>query len=153
MSAQRFTTRVESYIKYRPGYPAEVLELLRSECGLINEAIVADIGSGTGILSELILKNGNGVFGVEPNEAMRTAAEQLLQGYPGFTSINGSAENTTLPEDSVDLITAGQAFHWFDVPVARRELAGFSNREALSLSSGTIAASIQRPFCVLMKIC
>jgi len=122
-SAQRFTTRVESYIKYRPGYPAEVIELLRSECGLINEAVVADIGSGTGILSELILKNGNAVFGVEPNEAMRTAGEQLLRGYPLFTSINGSAEKTTLPEDSVDLITAGQAFHWFDVPVARREFS------------------------------
>lgn len=119
--AQRFTTRVETYVKYRPGYPAEVIELLRSECGLTSDAVVADVGSGTGILSELLLKNGNAVFGVEPNDAMRAAGEQLLQGYPRFTSIEGSAEATTLPPASVDLVTAGQAFHWFDGVKARAE--------------------------------
>lgn len=119
--AHRFTTRVETYIRYRPGYPAEVLELLESECGLTSAAVIADVGSGTGIFSELLLKNGNTVFGVEPNEAMRGAGAQLLQSYPNFASIEGSAEATTLPPGSVDLITAGQAFHWFETRKARAE--------------------------------
>jgi len=118
---ERFTSRVETYAKYRPGYPTEVIELLRSECGLTHASIVADVGSGTGIFSELLLKNGNTVIGVEPNEAMRCAAESLLRGYLNFQSVNGSAEATTLPNASVDLITAGQAFHWFDARAARDE--------------------------------
>ncbi|HET6670378.1 MAG TPA: class I SAM-dependent methyltransferase [Pyrinomonadaceae bacterium] len=118
---ERFTSRVETYAKYRPGYPADVLELLRSECGLNPAAVVADVGSGTGILSELLLRNGNAVIGVEPNEAMRATAESLLRGYSRFQSVNGSAEATTLPEASVNLITAGQAFHWFDAAAARSE--------------------------------
>jgi ubiquinone/menaquinone biosynthesis C-methylase UbiE len=118
---ERFTSRVETYAKYRPGYPAEVIELLRSECGLTPDSIVADVGSGTGIFSELLLKNGNTVIGVEPNAAMRGAAENLLRGYSKFQSVNGSAETTTLANASVNLITAGQAFHWFDASAARDE--------------------------------
>jgi len=117
----RFTSRVEAYVKYRPGYPPAVVELLEAECGLNQDAILADVGSGTGILSELFLKNGNQVIGIEPNAAMRSAAETLLKRYPGFRSVDGSAEGTTLPETSVDLITAGQAFHWFDRPKSRTE--------------------------------
>ena len=118
---ERFTSRVETYARYRPGYPAEVIELLRSECGLTALSIVADVGSGTGIFSELLLRNGNTVIGVEPNEAMRVAAENLLRGYSRFQSVNGSAEATTLPNASVNLITAGQAFHWFEAAATRTE--------------------------------
>nr|MDP9147274.1 class I SAM-dependent methyltransferase [Acidobacteriota bacterium] len=85
--------------------------------------VVADVGSGAGFLSELFLKNGNAVFGIEPNNEMRSAGEEYLAGYPRSTSINGSAESTTLPDSSVDFVTAGQAFHWFNRPVARREFA------------------------------
>jgi ubiquinone/menaquinone biosynthesis C-methylase UbiE len=120
---ERFTSRVESYAKYRPSYPPELIELLRSECGLTSEAVVADVGSGTGILSELLLKNGNEVIGVEPNDAMRNAGAELMRAYPKFRSVAASAEATTLPPASVDLITAGQAFHWFDAPAARSEFA------------------------------
>jgi len=120
---ERFTSRVETYAKYRPTYPIAVVDLLRAECSLSPQAIVADVGSGTGILSELLLKNGNEVLGVEPNRAMRLAAEHLLSGYHSFRSIDGAAEATTLPSDSVDLITAGQAFHWFDAAATRREFA------------------------------
>jgi SAM-dependent methyltransferase len=85
--------------------------------------VVADIGSGTGFLSELFLKNGNRVFGVEPNEAMREAGEEYLASFDGFTSVNGSAEATTLDNSSVDFVTTGQAFHWFDQNAARLEFS------------------------------
>jgi ubiquinone/menaquinone biosynthesis C-methylase UbiE len=120
-SKQRFSNRVADYIRYRPGYPSAVREILRTECGLKSGYVIADIGSGTGFLSELFLKNGNRVFGVEPNEAMRQAGEEYLASYDGFVSINGSAESTTLDDASVNFVTAGQAFHWFDQNAARTE--------------------------------
>lgn len=118
---QRFSSRVENYVRYRPGYPPEVLDLLRRECGLTPGSIVADIASGTGNLTRMFLENGNRVFGVEPNADMRKAGEQLLAHYPRFTSVAGTAEATTLPDHSVDIITAAQAAHWFDREKARRE--------------------------------
>ncbi len=120
-SKQRFSERVENYIRYRPSYPPEVFDLLRRECGFTPQSVVADIGSGTGILSKLFLQNGNRVFGVEPNPEMRSAGERLLAEYEGFTSITGSAEQSQLAHASVDLVAAGQAFHWFDRPRARAE--------------------------------
>ena len=111
---QRFSSRVENYVKYRPGYPPAIIDLLKAECGLTRDSIVADIGSGTGLLTELFLKNGNRVFGVEPNREMREAGAKSLRRYPNFTSIAAAAEATMLDDQSIDLITAGQAFHWFD---------------------------------------
>jgi SAM-dependent methyltransferase len=113
-SVERFSSRIADYIKYRPGYPREIVTLLKAECGLTSDSVVADIGSGTGKLTELFLANGNVVFAVEPNAGMRSAAEQLLASFPNFKSINGNAESTVLENSSVDFITAGQAFHWFD---------------------------------------
>jgi SAM-dependent methyltransferase len=118
---QRFTGRVESYVKYRPSYPREILDLLAAECELTSSSVVADVGSGTGILSTLFLENGNRVFGVEPNPEMRAAAGELLGDCPRFTSVAGTAEATTLDDASVDLIVAGQAFHWFDPRRSRVE--------------------------------
>jgi SAM-dependent methyltransferase len=120
-SKSRFSSRVENYIRYRPGYPSGVIETLKGECGLTAAAIIADIGSGTGILTELFLREGNRVCGIEPNREMREAGERLLAGYPGFTSMAAAAEDTTLADRSVDFITAGQAFHWFDRARARAE--------------------------------
>ncbi len=120
---RRFTGRVESYARHRPSYPRAVLELLERECGLASDSVVADVGSGTGILSTLFLQNGNRVFGVEPNAEMRAAAEELLGDRPRFTSVAGTAEDTTLEAGSVDLVVAGQAFHWFDAGRARAEFA------------------------------
>jgi SAM-dependent methyltransferase len=120
-STQRFSSRVENYVKYRPGYPAAILDGLKQKCGLTCASVVADIGSGTGILTELFLRNGNPVFAVEPNREMREAAERLLGGYPNFTSISGTAEATTLGDRSVGMITASQAFHWFEPGQSRRE--------------------------------
>src|SRR6266849_6356004 len=118
---QRFSNRAADYVRYRPGYPAAVLASLRAECGLRPGHVIADIGSGTGILSELFLKNGNRVYGVEPNEAMRQAGEEYLASYDGFVSCSGSAESAPLDDGSIDFVTAGQAFHWFEPDAARSE--------------------------------
>ena len=120
-SVERFTSRVETYAKYRPGYPVEIVDLLKRECGLTPESIVADIGSGTGKLAELFLANGNVVIGIEPNPSMREVAESIFKDQERFQSVDGSAESTTLANSSVDLITAGQAFHWFDPLKTRTE--------------------------------
>jgi SAM-dependent methyltransferase len=120
-STRRFSDRVENYIKYRPTYPDAVMTFLKTEIHLTPACVVADIGSGTGISSEMFLKNGNPVFGIEPNTEMRQAAERLLAGYAAFTSISGTAEDTTLDAQSIDLAVAGQAFHWFDRPKAKIE--------------------------------
>lgn len=118
---QRFSSRVANYINYRPSYPPEVLGALVTECGLQPSWVVADIGSGTGLFAGLLLQNGNLVYGVEPNAEMRAAGEKLLADYPGFHSVAGRAEATGLAAASVDLVTAGQAFHWFDAEAARVE--------------------------------
>jgi SAM-dependent methyltransferase len=120
-SAQRFSNRVENYIKFRTGYPGALIETLRKECGLTELSTIADIGSGTGILTELFLRNGNHVAGVEPNRDMREAAERLLARYSRFQSVAGRAEATELADHSVDFVTAAQAFHWFDRDRARGE--------------------------------
>jgi SAM-dependent methyltransferase len=122
-STQRFSSRVDNYVRYRPGYPAEVLQLLGEKCSLTPQSIVADIGSGTGALSRMFLENGNHVFAVEPNAAMRKSGEQQLTGYSKLVSVDGTAESTTLPEHSVDLVAAAQAAHWFDGKRARSEFS------------------------------
>jgi SAM-dependent methyltransferase len=120
-ATQRFSSRVDNYVRFRPGYPPEVLELLKSECGLTPESVIADIAFGTGIFTRMLLENGNRVFGVEPNDEMRRAGETFLQHYSRFTSVAGTAEATTLHEHTFDLITAAQAAHWFDGEKARDE--------------------------------
>jgi len=120
---QRFSDRVEDYIRYRPDYPLAILDLLEQKCGLTSDAVVADIGSGTGKLAELFLRHGNPVLGVEPNQAMRQAAESLLRQYPHFTSLDGRSEATPLADASVDFIIAGQAYHWFEPEPTLKEFA------------------------------
>jgi ubiquinone/menaquinone biosynthesis C-methylase UbiE len=117
----RFSDRVAEYVKYRPGYPAEIIDTLRSRCGLTQQSVIADIGSGPGNLARLCCENGNEIFAVEPNAEMRTAGLQLLGGYAGYRSVEGTAEQTGLPDASVDFVTAAQAFHWFQWPLARLE--------------------------------
>lgn len=121
-STKRFSSRVADYVKYRPSYPPQVVDLCRDEIGVTPASVVADIGSGTGISAELFLKNGNLVYAVEPNPDMRAAAERLLAPrYENFHSVNGTAEATTLPDESVDIVVAAQAFHWFDKAAAAGE--------------------------------
>ncbi len=120
-SVERFSNRVENYVKYRPYYPKEILQLFRDEMNLQKNFVVADIGAGTGISAKLFLENGNPVFGVEPNAAMREAAENYLQNFPNFKIVDGTAEKTNLPDKSVDFVVAAQAFHWFDQTTTRKE--------------------------------
>jgi SAM-dependent methyltransferase len=118
----RFSNRVADYVHHRPSYPAGLLDWLHAESGFDASWVVADIGSGTGIFSALLLAHGNRVFGVEPNDAMRSEAEHTLGSQSRFTSVRGAAGATTLPDASVHLVTAAQAFHWFEPEAAKREL-------------------------------
>ncbi|HET6179214.1 MAG TPA: class I SAM-dependent methyltransferase [Candidatus Sulfotelmatobacter sp.] len=120
-ATRRFSDRVENYVRYRPGYPPEALRALKDICGLEARHVIADIASGTGIWTRMLLENGNHVFGVEPNAEMRQAGERLLAGFTNFTSVGGTAEGTTLGNSSVDIITAAQAAHWFNRQRARQE--------------------------------
>jgi SAM-dependent methyltransferase len=122
-ATSRFSDRVENYIRYRPGYPPQVLESLRKDCGLTPAHVIADIASGTGIWTKMLLENGNAVYGVEPNVDMRDAGQRLLSAFPKFTSVDGKAEATTLTHGSVDFVTAAQAAHWFDRERARGEFS------------------------------
>lgn len=116
-----FSGRSGFYTKYRPRYPADLIQLLEREIGFSPSAVVADIGAGTGILSRLFLENGNAVFGVEPNDEMRGVASRELRAFPNFHAIKGTGEDTSLPEESVDLVVCGQSFHWLDPALAGNE--------------------------------
>ena len=118
----RFSNRVANYVKYRPNYPRDVVEELQTELNLSPDTVVADIGSGTGKFTLLLLEKGYGVYGVEPNKEMREAGENYLGAFPKFKSIAGQAEATILPDNSINLITAAQAFHWFDLDQTKPEL-------------------------------
>lgn len=127
---ERFTDRVETYARYRPGYPDDMLRFFRTLVG--PPATVADIGSGTGILTRQLLDSGYKLYAIEPNEAMRRKAESTLSGCPSFCSVCGTAEATTLADRSVDLITCAQAFHWFDRAKTKREFARILRSDGLT---------------------
>ena len=118
-SSDRFLGRVENYAKHRPRYPAAAIDLLESRCGLRPGAVAVDVGSGTGILSALLLQRGAKVQGVEPNPEMRSYSERSLGG--DFLCRDGTAERTGAPDGTFDLLVAGQAFHWFSPRGARAE--------------------------------
>ncbi len=120
---RRFSSRVEHYVKYRPSYPTGMIPFLAGQRVIAPGHVVADVGSGTGLLSEPFLEYGCRVIGVEPNREMREAGDAMLAGHPSFSSVDGRAEATTLREASVDLVVAGQAFHWFEPAAARTEFA------------------------------
>jgi SAM-dependent methyltransferase len=120
-TVNRFTNRVAMYVRARPSYPYAVLRCLVETYGLGPATAVADMGAGTGLLTRRLLTAGCTVRAVDPNDRMRAAADAMLGGHPGYTSQSGTAEATGLADRSVDFVTAGQAFHWFDVPKAHAE--------------------------------
>jgi ubiquinone/menaquinone biosynthesis C-methylase UbiE len=119
-STERFSDRANEYAIYRPKYPPACIDFLCNQFHLNNDSVVADIGSGTGILSQLLLEKGCAVVGVEPNADMRRMAEHQITSEK-FISVNGTAESTHLRDGSVDLITVAQAFHWVDPFRAKKE--------------------------------
>ena len=137
---ERFTGRVEDYARYRSRYSAEVLEVLRAECGLTPKSVIADVGAGTGMLAELFLENGNRVFAVEPNAEMRAVCEALAGRFSGLTVIDGVGEATGLEGGSVDFVAVGRAFHWFDRERALREF-----RRVLREAGWVVLVSVGRP--------
>lgn len=120
-SKKRFSNRAENYKKYRPHYPKEITNFLIDKQILKKDSVIADIGSGTGLLSELFLEDRYLVYCVEPNDNMRKAAEENFKKLSNFCSRNGSAESTGLSNNQVDIITAAQAFHWFDIVACHDE--------------------------------
>ncbi|OGT30674.1 MAG: hypothetical protein A3E87_06850 [Gammaproteobacteria bacterium RIFCSPHIGHO2_12_FULL_35_23] len=145
-STERFSNTVEYYIKYRPHYPQQIIALLIKHCLLGPSKIIADIGSGTGILTKLLLDNNFQVRGVEPNQAMRIAAEQILQNYKNFTSLDGTAEQTTLVSHSIDLITVAQAFHWFDPIKVKQEFLRILKPDGWCVLLWNLRDSLASPF-------
>ena len=119
-SSDRFLGRVDDYAKYRPSYPAAAIDLLAARCGLKPGAVAVDLGSGTGILSRLLLERGARVFGIEPNQEMRYYSDDVL-GVGEFYSQHGLAECTGMPDRWFDLLVSGQAFHWFNPERTRTE--------------------------------
>lgn len=133
-STERFSSRVADYVRYRPDYPPALLDWLHQDIGVPTETLVADIGAGTGISTRLFLAAGHPVIAVEPNAAMREAAEQLLApDYLRLKVADGTAEATGLADNSVGLVTAAQAFHWFDTTAVRREWARILQPEGMAL--------------------
>jgi len=114
MNETKFNGMGKIYAKFRPTYPKEFIDYLYTDVGINADSIIADIGSGTGILTKQILEAGNKVLAIEPNSDMRAVAEADLSGFENYVSVNGTAENTELEDNSVDFITVAQAFHWFD---------------------------------------
>jgi SAM-dependent methyltransferase len=119
----RFSDRVDNYVRYRPHYPAALIEWLHDTQGVDADWKVADIAAGTGISTRMWLDAGNAVVGVEPNDAMRAAAQAWLASYPNLTWVAATAEATDLADASIDLVSAAQAFHWFDMDRVRIEWA------------------------------
>lgn len=121
-NTKRFSNRVDDYVKYRPSYPNEITKYILSEkFNLTNTSVAADVGSGTGIFTEILLKSINTVYSVEPNDEMRNEAEKRLGKFSGYFSVSGSAESTNLKSCSIDFITVAQAFHWFDLGKTKEE--------------------------------
>lgn len=118
---QLFGPLAQDYARFRPGYPSGVLDTIVHECGLTRDWVIADVGSGTGNLARLFLEDRYQVICVEPNREMRQAAEHLLGSYDGFRMVDGSAERIPIDENGADLVTVGQAIHWFDIESARTE--------------------------------
>lgn len=117
----QFDGRAADYTASRPNYSPQLINCLYSRYGISENSVIADIGSGTGKFSKHLLDKQSQVYCVEPNDDMRSVAEQELCGYINFHSVAGDAENTTLKDNFVDCVTAAQAFHWFDAPKFKAE--------------------------------
>lgn len=133
LTTERFSDKVQDYIQYRPSYPVKMIEYLCNELNLNNTSYVADIGSGTGILTKLLVDKCKMIFGVEPNTNMREASVRHLSKYDNFIPVNGTSENTTLNDNSIDFITVAQAFHWFNIEATMLEFQRIIKKNGLMI--------------------
>jgi SAM-dependent methyltransferase len=145
-STTRFSNRVADYVQFRPHYPIEIIDLLSAKCELTPESVIADIGSGTGLLAKIFLENGNPVIGIEPNKEMRKAGQEYLAEFGRFTSMDGTAETTRLPANAMDIVIAGQAFHWFDHAKARTEFMRILKPEGFAVLVWNVRRVDSTPF-------
>ncbi len=134
-----FSGRVADYARTRPSYPRALVSVLRDTCALGADSVAADLGSGTGLFTRLLLETGATVHAVEPSDEMRAAACAMLGAELGFRSVSGTAEATTLPDACVDVVTAAQAFHWFDVERTHAELSRILRPRAKALEAQSVA--------------
>lgn len=116
-----FSTKVSDYVASRPDYPGQLFDMLHDQGNLSSASTIADVGAGTGLLTQELLRRGYSVVAIEPNADMRSAADRFLGAYPAYSSVRGSAEAMPIGISSVDLVTAAQAFHWFEIDKARAE--------------------------------
>lgn len=130
-STQYFSGLADDYVIGRPAYAKAFVESLYSRYGFSKQSVIADIGSGTGKFAKQLLERGSFVYGVEPNADMRNIARKELEGFEKFCPVNGTAAETNLGEQSVDFVTAAQAFHWFDGALFRRECKRILKRNGL----------------------
>jgi ubiquinone/menaquinone biosynthesis C-methylase UbiE len=147
----QYSQTVEFYRRYRPRYPQTLITWLAGECGLAPDQVIADIGSGTGQMTELFLQHGHPVYAIEPNMDMRLAAETDLCAYPLLTSIAATAEATTLPDHSVDLITVGNAFHWFNHTQARAEFLRILRPSGWVMLAWNLERNTGSPFAIAFE--
>lgn len=132
---ERFSTKAH-YYHYRPDYPHGIIEKLMEDINFSPGFVVADIGAGTGKLTKLFVDNGNKVFAVEPNKEMLTIADDLFKHRNNYHSVNTCAEDTNLRSESIDLISVGQALHWFDFNKAKREFLRILKKPGFALVTG-----------------
>jgi len=121
-SAAVFSQKVAAYVASRPGYPDALFDALLAIGALSADKAVADVGAGTGLLTQSLLSRARLVTAIEPSDDMRAACDAQLAGHPNYRSLRGTAEHTSLGDASVDLVTAAQAFHWFDIDASRQEI-------------------------------
>ena len=139
-NTSRFTGRTAFYERYRQRYPAaKILSLLNQWCGLQPDWLIADIGAGTGMLSEVFLQNHTAVIAIEPNDEMRAPLAALTNTWPKLKAVKSTAEATSLADHSIDLVAAGRAFHWFDTQPALTEF-----RRILKPGGWLVLASLGR---------
>lgn len=120
-SVSRFSHRASLYDQFRPHYPPELVAFLQERIAPSSGKAIADIAAGTGIFTEQIAQWGNTVFVVEPNRSMRRLARRRLTGFENCVFVDGTAESTGLPDQSVDMVVSAQAFHWFDLTKTKAE--------------------------------
>lgn len=132
MNTEKFTGKAKSYAKARPGYPKESIEYI---CSVVpTGSVFADVGAGTGKFTQLVAERGHTVFAIEPNDDMREQLTITMLPFSNTRVVNGSAENTTLPDSCVDVIVSAQSLNYFDINAYRLECRRISKPGSIAIT-------------------